>query len=297
MFIRFGFEFDISSDGDLPMLLALLPHPEGVQNIIGDNRLKFEPHIPSHEFLDNYGNRLTRIVAPDGPLKIWTDCFAEMPREADVLLPDARLQPVAELPDEVLTFLLPSRFVDSDRLADLAWKMFGDTDPGRERIQAICDYVHQRITFGYQFSRVDKTAGEAHLERAGVCRDFAHLAVSLCRTMNIPARYASGYLGDIDVEPDGPNDFCAWFEVFLDGTWYTLDARYNTPRIGRILMVRGHDAADVAMITSFGTHQLNHFSVWTWEMPDITTREQALAALEKRPEADAVIQHSSARIA
>ncbi len=296
MFIRFGFEFDIKSNGDLPMLLALLPHPDGVQNIIGDNKLRFEPHIPSHEFLDGYGNRLTRIVAPDGALKIWTDCFAEVSRQPDLVVPDATLQPVEQLPDEVLSFLLPSRYVDSDHLSDLAWAKFGDTKPGWERVQAICDYVHKRITFGYQFSRADKTAGEAHLERAGVCRDFAHLAISLCRIMNIPARYASGYLGDIDVEPDGPNDFCAWFEVYLDGKWYTLDARYNTPRIGRILMVRGHDAADVAMITSFGIHELNHFSVWTWEMPEITSREQALAALEKRAQADAVIKHSSARI-
>jgi len=297
MFIRFGFEFDIVSAGDIPMLLALLPHPESGHTIIGDNRLKFQPNIPSSEFLDSYGNRITRIVAPPGELKIWTDCMAKTSGGPDIVAGEARLQAVHELPDEVLTFLLPSRYCDSDALSEIAWNKFGDTSPGWERVQAICDYVHNRITFGYQFSRVDKTAFDAHLEKAGVCRDFAHLAISLCRVMNIPARYASGYLGDIGVPSDGPNDFCAWFEVYLEDTWYTFDARYNVPRIGRILMVLGHDAADVAMITSFGTHQLSHFSVWTWEMAEIKSAEEAREVLKQRVQADAVIRHSSARIA
>jgi transglutaminase-like putative cysteine protease len=182
----------------------------------------------------------------------------------DAVEPQASQLPIGELPDDVLVYLLGSRYCDTQKLLDLAWSLFGGTTPGWARVQAICDYVHNRISFGYQHARCDRTAAESHEERVGVCRDFAHLAVALCRCMNIPARYCTGYLGDIGVPVDpAPMDFSAWFEVYLDGRWFTFDARHNHPRIGRIVIARGRDAADVAISTSFGTAQLSKFVVIT----------------------------------
>ena len=183
------------------------------------------------------------------------------------MAPEARYPDVAELPDDVLVYLLGSRYCDTQKLSDLAWSLFGNVTSGWQRVQAICDYAHQRISFGYHHARSDRTAFEGHEERVGVCRDFAHLAVTLCRCMNIPARYCTGYLGDIGVPVDpAPMDFSAWFEVYLDGRWYTFDARHNRPRIGRIVMARGRDAADVAISTTFGVAQLVRFAVITEEV-------------------------------
>ena len=168
-------------------------------------------------------------------------------------------------------FLLPSRYCEIDRMMDVAWSLFKETAPGWARVQAICDYVHNHLTFGYQFAGPTKSAHDVHAERRGVCRDFAHLAVTLSRCMNIPARYCTGYLGDIGVPPDpAPMDFSAWFEVYLSGHWYTFDARHNTPRIGRILMARGRDAADVPLSTSFGPTTLDLFKVHTEEIASPT---------------------------
>jgi len=176
---------------------------------------------------------------------------------------------VEQLPDDALLFLLASRYCETDRLMDTAWARFASTPAGWARVQAILDYVHQRVTFGYQYASATKTAFDAHEERTGVCRDFAHLALTLCRCMNIPARYCTGYLGDIGVPvSDAPMDFSGWFEVFLDGQWHTADARHNTPRIGRILIARGRDAADVAISTTFGPNRLARFKVWTDEVGD-----------------------------
>src|SRR6202040_3936526 len=188
----------------------------------------------------------------------------------DEIAPDARQLEVGDLPDEVLIYLLGSRYCDTEKLSDLAWSLFGGMTAGWQRVQAICDYAHERISFGYQHARADRTASEGHEERIGVCRDFAHLAVTLCRCMNIPARYCTGYLGDIGVPADpAPMDFSAWFEVFLDGGWHTVDARHNQPRIGRILMARGRDATDAAISTAFGAAKLDHFEIFTDEVrPD-----------------------------
>jgi transglutaminase-like putative cysteine protease len=164
-------------------------------------------------------------------------------------------------------YLLGSRYCETDLLMDIAWSTFANTFPGWARVQAICDFVHHQITFGYGYARKTRTAFEAYNERAGVCRDFAHLAVTLCRCMNIPARYCTGYLGDIGVPKDpAPMDFSAWFEVFIGGQWHTFDARHNTPRIGRVLIARGRDAADIAISTHFGPGILNLFRVWTDEV-------------------------------
>nr|WP_205524376.1 transglutaminase family protein [Rhodopseudomonas sp. WA056] len=256
------------------MLLSV--HPSRAQHVIGEHVIKFSPDVPAHDFTDMFGNVCTRIVAPPGRIDISNDFLIEDSGLPDEVAPGARQIPVAELPDEVMVYLLGSRYCDTDKLSNLAWSLFGGTPAGWERVQAIVDYVHDRITFGYQFARNDRTASEGHAEQIGVCRDFAHLAVALCRCMNIPARYCTGYLGDIGVPADpAPMDFSAWFEVYLDGRWYTFDARHNTPRIGRIVIARGRDAADVAISTSFGVTNLLNFEVITHE---VTNQEAATDA-------------------
>ena len=188
-------------------------------------------------------------------------------RAADPVVPDAQQFPVEALPEDTLVFLLGSRYCETDRLSETAWNLFGSAPTGWGRVQAICDYVHRHITFNYQDARATRTAWDALQERRGVCRDYAHLAVALCRCMNIPARYCTGYLGDIGVPPPhGTMDFAAWFEVFLGGRWHTFDARNNTPRIGRVLIARGRDASDVALSSTFGPNTLVSFKVWTDEV-------------------------------
>lgn len=297
MFIRFGFEITIECKAPVPMLLALSTHSEASGCFVGSDHVRASPEIPIEEYIDVFGNRISRLVAPPGKLVLWSDCVTEIDGKPDVMAPDARQHPVEDLPSETLAFLTASRYCDSDELGDFAWSRFGNVPAGWSRVQAICDFVHEQVTFGYRFGRSTKTAQDALNEKTGVCRDFAHLAVALCRAVNIPARYASGYLGDIGVPPSGPGDFCAWFEVFLDGRWYTFDARYNTPRIGRILMVRGRDAADVAMITSFGAYSLNGFRVWTDEISPDLSHAALLDLLATRPDAEALIPPSSSRVA
>ena len=185
----------------------------------------------------------------------------------DVIVPDARQLPVQDLPEEALLFLLGSRYCETDKLSEIAWKLFGNGPTGWGRVQAICDYVHSHITFGYEHARMTRSALEAWHDRTGVCRDYTHLAVAFCRCMNIPARYCTGSLGDIGMPPPyGTPDFAAWLEVYLDGRWYTFDARNNTPRIGRVLIARGRDACDVAISSAFGPNTLTSFRVWTDEV-------------------------------
>ncbi|OPF96550.1 hypothetical protein I8G32_03411 [Rhodopseudomonas palustris] len=269
MIIRAGYNIAFQCFQETPINLLLSVHPSRAQHVIGEHVIKFSPDVPSHDFTDMFGNVCTRIVAPAGRIDISNDFLIEDTGLPDEVAPGAREIPVAELPDEVMVYLLGSRYCDTDKLATLAWSMFGGIPSGWQRVQAIVDYVHNHITFGYQFARNDRTASEGHAEQIGVCRDFAHLAVTLCRCMNIPARYCTGYLGDIGVPQDpAPMDFSAWFEVYLDGRWYTFDARHNHPRIGRIVIARGRDAADVAISTSFGTANLLNFEVITHEVTD-----------------------------
>lgn len=269
MIIRAGYNIAFQCFQETPINLLLSVHPSRAQHVIGEHVIKFSPDVPSHDFTDMFGNVCTRIVAPAGRIDISNDFLIEDTGLPDEVAPGAREIPVAELPDKVMVYLLGSRYCDTDKLATLAWSMFGGIPSGWERVQAIVDYVHNHITFGYQFARNDRTASEGHAEQIGVCRDFAHLAVTLCRCMNIPARYCTGYLGDIGVPQDpAPMDFSAWFEVYLDGRWYTFDARHNHPRIGRIVIARGRDAADVAISTSFGTANLLNFEVITHEVTD-----------------------------
>ncbi len=209
----------------------------------------------------------TRLVAPPGELKL-SNRFVIRDSGVQETMPwGASQAEIDDLPDDVLLYLLGSRYCDTDRLATEAWKLFGTTQGGWTRVQAIMNYVHDRIRFGYEHARADRTASQAHEERLGVCRDFAHLAITFCRCMNIPARYCTGYLGDIGVPKDpAPMDFSAWFEVYLGGAWHTLDARHNTPRIGRLLMARGRDATDAAISTAFGVAELVRFEVVTDEV-------------------------------
>jgi transglutaminase-like putative cysteine protease len=214
-----------------------------------------------------FGNRCGRIVAPAGTLTMSTTFLIRDGGRLDLTAPDAKQHPLEQLPEDVLVYLLSSRYCETDRLLEIAWRLFGNVAKGWDLVQAICDCVHERLTFGYEHAMPTRTAFDAYTERRGVCRDFAHLAVTLCRCMNIPARYCTGYLGDIGVPPaDEPMDFSAWFEVYLGRRWYTFDARHNRPRIGRILMARGRDATDVALVTSFGPATMKWFSVTTEEV-------------------------------
>ena len=289
MLIRIGFELSIESAQETPLLLALSPHSSYSNRIIGSHHVRTEPNVPAEEYVDTFGNRRTRIVAPVGKLTMWSDCIVEDDGQPDPYNWNARQHEIPALPADTLEFLTASRYCEVDELVANAWVLFGNTAPGWGRVQAICNWVHSHLTFGYNFGRPTKTAVDALRERTGVCRDFAQLSVALCRAMNIPARYASGYLGDIGVPPSGPGDFCAWFEVFLEGQWYTFDARYNTPRIGRVLMVRGRDAADVAMLTSFGSYNMTLLRVWTDEVVGVSEREDdLLQLLSTRPDAPAL---------
>jgi transglutaminase-like putative cysteine protease len=276
--IRAGYDIAFQCVQETPMVLMLSIEPARVSDLLSEHRIRFSPDVASRDYVDMFGNTCTRIVAPPGLIEIRNDFRIADSGSPDAVAHDARQLEVGELPDDVLIYLLGSRYCDTEKLSPLAWSLFGVVTPGWQRAQAICDYVHQRVCFGYHHARSDRTASEGHEERIGVCRDFAHLAVTLCRSVNIPARYCTGYLGDIGVPADpAPMDFSAWFEVYLDGRWFTFDARHNHPRIGRIVMARGRDAADVAISTNFGAVQLARFSVITEEAAPATAREHRAA--------------------
>jgi transglutaminase-like putative cysteine protease len=268
MRIRAGYELVYECPQPTAMLLVLNIHPSRRVDLLTDQVLRFDPAVEARDYVDGFGNVCTRIVAPQGRLTISTDFEIYDHGQPDVVAPDARQHDIRDLPDDVLVFLLGSRYCETDRLAEFAWAQFGQTETGWARVQAIVDFAHDHIAFNYQNADPMRTAWGGYCDRTGVCRDFAHLAITLCRCMNIPARYCTGYLGDIGVPPvPDPMDFSAWFEVFLGGHWYTFDARHNRPRIGRILMATGRDATDVALSTSFGASELVGFTVVTDELP------------------------------
>jgi len=267
MKIRVGFEMVYDCPQPTPMILNLNVHFTRVSDLIGRDNLLFDPPVPSTAYRDSFGNWCTRIVAPAGRTSVSADAYVNDSGLPDVIARPAQQLLVRDLPEESLLFLLGSRYCETDRLSQTAWQLFGHGPTGWDRVQAICDYVHQHITFGYQHARMTRTALEAFHDKTGVCRDYAHLAVAFCRCMNIPARYCTGYLGDIGTpKPWGTMDFAAWFEAYLDGNWYTFDARNNTARIGRVLIARGRDAADVAISNTFGPNTLASFKVWTDEV-------------------------------
>ncbi|MCW0365250.1 hypothetical protein NB699_000233 [Xanthomonas sacchari] len=266
MLIRLGYEIRYRFAQATPMLAMLDIHDSRRDDIVAATALHSVPALPLHRYRDGFGNRCTRLQAPAGTLTLRADAVVRDSGLPDQYRYDAAQTPVEQLPDDALVYLLGSRYCETDLLSGMAWELFGGTPPGWARVQAICDYVHTRIAFGYAHACATKSAAQALQEGRGVCRDFAHAAIALCRCMNIPARYCTGYLGDIGVPvSDAPMDFSGWFEAFLDGRWYTFDARHNVPRIGRVLIARGRDAADVAISTTFGDNVLESFVVWTDE--------------------------------
>jgi transglutaminase-like putative cysteine protease len=274
MLIRIGFEIIFDVPAPAPMSVVLSLHPDRDPSVRRAGGLQVEPRVPVAWFSDAFGNRCARLVAPTGRLVLWDDVIVADSGLPDVVEPEAQQVPVETLPSELIVYLLGSRYCEVDRLSDIAWELFRDTPPGWARVQAVCDWVHDNVRFDYQAARPTKTAYDVYEERVGVCRDFTHLALTFCRCLNIPARYVTGYLGDIGIPPQPyPMDFSGWFEAYLDGRWYTFDARHNTPRIGRVVMARGRDAVDVAITTSFGTSTLERFTVWTDEVDETELRK------------------------
>ncbi|HEX3654533.1 MAG TPA: transglutaminase family protein [Pirellulales bacterium] len=267
MLIKTGFELVFDTPNPTAMVLLLHIHPERAGSLRQPDELTLEPDLERVEFLDAFGNRATRVLTRPGRNRFWSECLVEDTGLPDPVATEAVEVPVELLPPETHQFLLASRYCEADALADLAWRLFGNGPTGGARVHAVCDWVHNELTFDYQHARPTKTACDALSERKGVCRDFTHVAIALCRALNIPARYATGYLGDIGIPPAPfPMDFSAWFEAYVGHRWYTFDARHNVPRIGRIVMARGRDAADTALTTSFGPARLDGFRVWTDEV-------------------------------
>ncbi len=271
MLIRLGFEITHHFPEPTPVVLTLSLHDSRRADVLVAQELRTTPQVPLHQYHDGFGNTCTRLVSPAGALTVFSDAVVEDTGWTDEVVPDAQQVPVYQLPDETLLYLLGSRYCETDKLVDKAWSLFGHTPTGWARVQAICDYVHGNVQFGYEYADPTKGAWGALEEGRGVCRDFAHSAIALCRCMNIPARYCTGFLGDMGVPATGaPGDFSAWFEAFLDGRWYTFDARHNVPRIGRVLIARGRDATDAAISNTFGPNTLESFEVWATETDDPT---------------------------
>ena len=262
MQIGVGYELIYELPQPTPMLLTVHIHYSRASDLVVPDHLITVPSVPVTGYRDSFGNWISRIVAPAGQIHLSSHAIVNDTGHAEPIWPNAMQHAVQDLPEETLLFLLGSRYCETDHMSEIAWSLFSGTPLGWGRVQAICDFVHNHLKFGYEHARSTKTAWEAYQERTGVCRDFAHLAVTFCRCMNIPARYCTGYLGDIGIPAmDAPMDFSGWFEAYLGGQWHIFDARFNTPRIGRILMARGRDAADVAIATTFGPSTLSSFKV------------------------------------
>jgi transglutaminase-like putative cysteine protease len=274
MEIRLGYELIYQCVQATPMILTLHVHYTRAADLVRPDNMLTDPWVPLTLYRDGFGNWCTRLVAPAGRTRITADALIRDSGIREPVVPDAQWHAIESLPEETLVYLLGSRYCDTDNLSTIAWKQFGHTQPGWARVQAVCDFVHRHVRFGYEFARATRTASETYHERRGVCRDYAHLAVAFCRCLNIPARYCTGYLGDIGVPAaDAPMDFAGWFEAYLGGRWHTFDARNNAPRIGRVLIARGRDAADVAISMTFGPNVLERFRVWTDEIaPAAVTR-------------------------
>ena len=269
MKIRLGYDIQFDAVGEVPIVALLNVHPSRRQYLLEPDEVKVEPGIEIENYLDTFGNHASRILAPSGRLRFHNSTLIQ-----DSGLPDeeglnAEEIPVDKLPTDVLPYLMNSRYCEVDLLSNTAAELFWNAPRGWERVKAVCSWVHSKVTFGYEFSNPIRTALGVYTERVGVCRDFQHLAITFCRALNIPARYATGYLGDIGViVAPSPMDFSAWFEVYLGGRWWTFDARHNVRRIGRVLMATGRDATDCAITTSFGRARLTHFSVVSDEVPE-----------------------------
>lgn len=268
MQIQVGYELAYEFPQPTPLILALNVHFSRASDLVVPDHMRVQPAVPISSYRDGFGNWCNRLLAPAGRVVISAKGVVNDDGQLDPSWNDGLQHPVQQLPEETLVFLLGSRYCETDRLSETAWKLFGSAPLGWARVQAVCDFVHRHIQFGYEHASATKTAWETFQEPRGVCRDFAHLAVAFCRALNIPARYCTGYLSDIGLPPPyAPMDFAAWFEVYLGGAWHTFDPRNNVPRAGRILIARGRDAADVAIATTFGPNKLQSFRVFTDELP------------------------------
>jgi transglutaminase-like putative cysteine protease len=272
MLIRLGYDIEFDNPAPVPVVAMLHVHSSRVDDLRAPDEMRTEPDLYIEDYYDSFGNRCSRFLAPAGRVRLLGSSLIHDSGQPDPVARNAQQVPVADLPPDVLRYLMSSRYCEVDLLSPIAHELFGATEPGWSRVQAICNWVYLKVTFGYRFARPTRTALEVFTERVGVCRDFQHLAVAFCRCMNIPARYVTGYLGDIGVVlPPAPMDFSAWFEAYLDGRWWTFDARHNQPRIGRVLLAVGRDATDVAITTSFGTANLTNFFVVTDEVKENET--------------------------
>lgn len=269
MLIRLGFDIEFDVPAPVAMVALFHVHPTRSADLREPDEPRITPAVPFKEYQDGFGNVCSRFIAPAGRLRLYHSTLIEDSGKPDPVSPLACEVPVDDLPPEALQFLLGSRYCEVDRLLDVAGNLFGNIQPGWARVQAVCNWVQANVVFGYPFASPTKTALEVYADRKGVCRDFQHLAITFCRCLNIPARYAAGYLGDIGVPVVPPMDFSAWFEVYLQDRWWTFDARNNMPRIGRVLMARGRDAADVAITTSFGTTWMKNFTVVSDVVPNV----------------------------
>lgn len=296
MQIRFGYEITVTCMQATEVVCLLDVHTEREADLRQTPIVTIVPETASRTYRDAFGNICRRFTAPAGDCTFSSDGVIEDRGELDAFEPGAREMPVGQLPDDTLQFLMGSRYCQTDQLSQIAWERFGSVQPGWGRVQAICDFVNRQISFDYMAASSTRGALEAYHGRVGVCRDYAHLAISLCRCMNIPARYVNGHLGDIGVPVVDPMDFSAWIEVWLagpgGGRWYTFDPRNNTRRIGRIVVARGRDAADIPLMNSFGPHVLKGFNVWTYDLADAPPS----AALLRPLRADAAVP-DNARIA
>lgn len=276
MQFKVGYELVYDFPQPTPLILVVNVHESRRSDVVVADELHSEPSLPAAAYHDAFGNLCHRVLAPPGRLRLSASGIVN-----DSGLPDepvfaAGQDMVQDLPDETLVFLLGSRYCETDLLSETAWQLFSRTQPGHARVQAICDYVHNHIFFDYQNARATRTAAQGFNERTGVCRDYAHLAIAFCRCMNIPARYCTGYLSDVGTPPPyGVGDFAAWFEAWIGGRWHLFDPRNNVPRVGRILMARGRDAADVAIVTTFGPNSLQRFTVWTDQVPEADMTQAA----------------------
>ena len=267
MKIQIGYDIVYRFVQATPVIVVLNVHYSRASDMEAPDHLRTDPPIPFTAYRDGFGNWCNRMVAPPGVIRLSARGIIRDSGAMDPVVRSAVQHSIDELPSEALVFLLGSRYCETDLLSETAWRLFGETTPGWARVQAICDFVHQHIAFNYQDARATRSAWEAFNERVGVCRDYAHLAVAFCRCMNIPARYCTGYLGDMGTPPPyGTMDFAAWFEVYLGNAWHIFDARNNEPRIGRILIAQGRDASDVAIATTFGPNTLESFQVFADEV-------------------------------
>jgi transglutaminase-like putative cysteine protease len=269
MKLRIGYELIYDFPQPTPAILVVNVHSSRAADMLVNDDLIAEPNTPIAAYHDSFGNLCRRILAPAGLLKLTTHAVINDSGQPDNAGWVAGQDPVQDLPEDTLMFLMGSRYCETDLLSDTAWQLFGGTTPGGPRVQTICDFVHRHIAFDYQNARATRSAHQVFHERVGVCRDYAHLAIAFCRCMNIPARYCTGYLSDIGTpQPYPPGDFAAWLEAWVDGQWRMFDPRNNVPRIGRVLMARGRDASDVAIVTTFGPNTLQSFRVWTDEIDE-----------------------------